>query len=104
MNSSLVSLNLSFAEGTGTSASDNEASWGSKIHTLDSKDLFRPNLFSQADHLPQAGPLYLDNDGKDIAVPASLNRYLKEYQRKGVQFFYDKYAAGRGAVLGDDMG
>jgi hypothetical protein len=42
--------------------------------------------------------------GGNIAVPAPLNRYLKSYQREGVKFFYDKYAAGKGFVLGDEMG
>jgi hypothetical protein len=51
--------------------------------------------------MPLGEPLAL---GGDIAVPAPLNRYLKSYQREGVKFFYDKYAAGKGFVLGDEMG
>ena len=74
-----------------------------KPQNLDMKDVFRPNLYSQPPNAT-AEPLYLDQKQRDIAVPAPLNGYLKGYQRIGVQFFYDKYAAGRGAVLGDDMG
>jgi hypothetical protein len=64
------------------------------------------------------------------SVPASLNRYLKDYQRAGIQFLYervhadviclnlrlflthactrssryDRIASNKGAILGDDMG
>jgi hypothetical protein len=37
-------------------------------------------------------------------VPASINRYLKGYQRKGIQFMYSSVIHGKGCVLGDDMG
>lgn len=37
-------------------------------------------------------------------VPASINTYLREYQREGVRFFWDLYKQGRGGLLGDDMG
>ncbi|KIK94177.1 hypothetical protein PAXRUDRAFT_784462 [Paxillus rubicundulus Ve08.2h10] len=37
-------------------------------------------------------------------VPASINTYLRPYQRDGVQFFWDLYHEGRGGILGDDMG
>lgn len=37
-------------------------------------------------------------------VPASINTYLREYQRDGVRFFYDMYDQDRGGLLGDDMG
>ncbi|TFY76961.1 hypothetical protein EWM64_g7051 [Hericium alpestre] len=39
-----------------------------------------------------------------ITVPPSLNKHLREYQREGVRFFFERYAQNRGAVLGDDMG
>lgn len=60
----------------------------------------RPDFLDDA-KLPPGEPLPL---GADIVVPASINRYLKVYQREGVKFFYDKYAAGKGFVLGDEMG
>jgi hypothetical protein len=37
-------------------------------------------------------------------VPAAINTYLRDYQREGVLFFWDKYRQGRGGLLGDDMG
>jgi hypothetical protein len=37
-------------------------------------------------------------------VPASINTYLREYQRDGIRFFWDKYQQERGGLLGDDMG
>ncbi|KAJ1586232.1 hypothetical protein NDA14_000907 [Ustilago hordei] len=39
-----------------------------------------------------------------FAVPASINRFLRSYQRDGVRFLYRSYAENRGALLGDDMG
>jgi len=35
-------------------------------------------------------------------VPASINRYLKDYQREGVQFIYSSVIKGKGCILGDD--
>ncbi|KAF8130291.1 hypothetical protein EV363DRAFT_1399462 [Boletus edulis] len=49
------------------------------------------------------GPLVLNRE-KGIMVPAAINTYLREYQREGVQFFWDLYNEGRGGLLGDDMG
>jgi hypothetical protein len=34
------------------------------------------------------------------SVPASINRYLSEYQRQGVQFLYSRLSKGMGAILG----
>jgi SNF2 family DNA or RNA helicase len=52
---------------------------------------------------PLLGPLVLDK-AEQVAVPAPINTFLREYQRDGVRFFYEQYKAGRGALLGDDMG
>ncbi|KII84080.1 hypothetical protein PLICRDRAFT_368459 [Plicaturopsis crispa FD-325 SS-3] len=62
----------------------------------------RPNfpLSKEQSHLPS---LVLDQ-GKHIAVPASINTYLREYQRDGIRFFWNQYKEGRGGLLGDDMG
>jgi SNF2 family DNA or RNA helicase len=38
------------------------------------------------------------------SVPASINKFLRDYQRDGVQFFYARYCENRGGILGDDMG
>lgn len=52
------------------------------------------------------GPLYLGKDctGRTIEIPRSINRFLREYQRDGVRFFWQHYARGEGGLLGDDMG
>jgi SNF2 family DNA or RNA helicase len=63
----------------------------------------RPNLPLALDQ-PDRGPYILDDATRDIAIPSPLNRYLKEYQRVGAQFLYRNYTAGRGGILGDDMG
>ena len=38
------------------------------------------------------------------SVPGEFARYLRDYQRDGIQFLYSCFAAGHGALLGDDMG
>ena len=52
----------------------------------------------------RVGPYALDHEAKDILIPSSMNRFLKEYQRAGARFLYEKYKGQTGAVLGDDMG
>ncbi|KAF2973393.1 hypothetical protein GQX73_g187 [Xylaria multiplex] len=37
-------------------------------------------------------------------IPASLARYLRDYQVQGVEFLYDLFIHQRGGLLGDDMG
>ena len=37
-------------------------------------------------------------------MPASINRYLREYQRDGIRFLHSLYARGLGGILADDMG
>jgi DNA excision repair protein ERCC-6-like 2 len=39
-----------------------------------------------------------------IAVPGCINTHLRDYQRTGVRFFWERYREGRGGLLGDDMG
>jgi SNF2 family DNA or RNA helicase len=39
-----------------------------------------------------------------VVVPATINSRLREYQRDGVRFLWDKYQQERGGLLGDDMG
>lgn len=39
-----------------------------------------------------------------IRVPPSLSKLLRPYQCEGVQFLFQRYILGRGAILGDDMG
>ncbi|KAJ7619521.1 RAD26-like SNF2 family DNA-dependent ATPase [Roridomyces roridus] len=49
------------------------------------------------------GPLVLDA-AQGIQVTKAINVYLREYQRQGVKFFWERYNEGRGGLLGDDMG
>jgi len=42
-----------------------------------------------------------DAETHDFTVPASINRYLPEYQRVGIQFVYESVMARKGAILGD---
>jgi SNF2 family DNA or RNA helicase len=37
-------------------------------------------------------------------IPAPLNKFLRDYQRQGVDFLYRQYEQGMGGILGDDMG
>ncbi|KAJ7079572.1 RAD26-like SNF2 family DNA-dependent ATPase [Mycena belliarum] len=50
----------------------------------------------------ELGPMVLDAE-QGIEVPGAINTYLREYQREGVRFFWERYKEGRGALLGDDM-
>ncbi|XP_071481767.1 uncharacterized protein [Diadema antillarum] len=51
-------------------------------------------------------PLILSatSEGTVVQVPGTINRYLRDYQREGIQFLYDHYKEDTGAILGDDMG
>ncbi|KAJ8040811.1 DNA excision repair protein ERCC-6-like 2 [Holothuria leucospilota] len=51
-------------------------------------------------------PLVLSEDGCQnvIQVPATINRYLRDYQKDGVKFLYQHFRAKRGCILADDMG
>lgn len=59
------------------------------------RPFFSPEAVQQSDALP------ID---EGVAIPASINRHLRPYQREGVKFLYNKYRSGIGGVLGDDMG
>lgn len=39
-----------------------------------------------------------------VEIPEAINRFLRPYQRKGVEFMYRQYRKGKGGILGDDMG
>ena len=49
------------------------------------------------------GPLVLDQR-KHIQVPSAINTFLRDYQRDGIQFLYNKFRNLTGGMLGDDMG
>ncbi|XP_057299784.1 DNA excision repair protein ERCC-6-like 2 isoform X1 [Hydractinia symbiolongicarpus] len=40
----------------------------------------------------------------DFMVPASINQYLREYQRDGVMFLWQHFKENNGCILADDMG
>ncbi|KAK7055149.1 DNA excision repair protein ERCC-6-like 2 [Favolaschia claudopus] len=52
---------------------------------------------------PLLGPVLLDA-AHGIQVPAAINQFLRDYQRDGAKFFWERYNEGRGGLLGDDMG
>jgi hypothetical protein len=54
---------------------------------------------------PDAGDVGDDEDAKEeFEVPASINRFLPNYQQEGIRFLYDLVSSRRGGILGDDMG
>ena len=38
-----------------------------------------------------------------LSVPATINMYLRDYQRDGVRFLFRQFAQHQGGILGDDM-
>ncbi|CAG5116147.1 unnamed protein product, partial [Candidula unifasciata] len=48
--------------------------------------------------------LSADDVQPSVIVPATINQYLRDYQREGIRFLYQHYIAKTGAILGDDMG
>lgn len=57
-------------------------------------------------------PYSLDPFDNKMVIPVPISRFLRRYQRIGVQFFYDRYKGikvegigiVKGGILGDDMG
>ena len=39
-----------------------------------------------------------------MEVPATINVYLRDYQREGIRFLFRQYARKQGGILADDMG
>lgn len=73
--------------------------FGSKVFAAKERPTF-PCMPEQL----QIGPYNIDPEDSTLAIPRSINRFLRNYQREGVDFFYSKYKRGYGGVLGDDMG
>nr|XP_032646782.1 DNA excision repair protein ERCC-6-like 2 isoform X2 [Chelonoidis abingdonii] len=68
---------------------------------FDDEDLEKPYFPDR--RLPSPAVAFeLSVDGD--CIPYTINRYLRDYQRDGVQFLYGHYARKRGCILGDDMG
>ncbi|XP_007539936.3 DNA excision repair protein ERCC-6-like 2 [Erinaceus europaeus] len=68
---------------------------------FDDEDLEKP-YFPDRKFPSSAVAFQLSEDGDSI--PYTINRYLRDYQRKGAQFLYGHFIQGRGCILGDDMG
>ncbi|DBA69980.1 TPA: hypothetical protein ACH3X2_012333 [Trebouxia sp. C0005] len=68
-----------------------------------------PDLTNAPTHGPDE-PLLLEygstHEGTvlSLSVPATINMYLRDYQRDGVRFLFRQYAQKQGGILGDDMG
>ncbi|XP_044166630.1 DNA excision repair protein ERCC-6-like 2 isoform X4 [Acropora millepora] len=71
---------------------------------FDDQDMERPS-FTQPSQHPTI-PMVLSEPGVKpvIQIPATINRYLRDYQRDGVHFLYQHFSKNTGAILGDDMG
>ena len=80
----------------------NFSSADDSVTESDSDDLLEETLGDNLKDTP-ADALVLDAK-RHIRVPPSLNKYLRSYQREGVQFIFQRYVLGRGTILGDDMG
>ncbi|KZT66739.1 hypothetical protein DAEQUDRAFT_767712 [Daedalea quercina L-15889] len=46
-------------------------------------------------------PMTLDSNHR---VPWRINTFMRDYQREGIRFLFERYKEGRGGLLGDDMG
>jgi hypothetical protein len=72
---------------------------------VDLEDVLKPEFAKPKLGPPSAlVPLTLVHSEGEHQVPASINRYLMEYQRAGVRFIHRRIAEGKGCILGDDMG
>lgn len=68
---------------------------------FDDEDLEKPFFNDKKTSGPKTS-LKLSDGG--ICVPHTINRYLRDYQRDGIQFICQHYFHGNGCILGDDMG
>lgn len=66
----------------------------------------KPHFDVKSEDQASCGSLVLgfDEIGRPVEIPASINRFLRSYQRDGVKFFWKHYQAREGGLLGDDMG
>ncbi|RMX48555.1 hypothetical protein pdam_00019404 [Pocillopora damicornis] len=71
---------------------------------FDDQDMIRPSFTEPA--LGPSVPFILSKPGvvPVIQIPATINSYLRQYQRDGVSFLFQHYSENTGAILGDDMG
>ncbi|XP_052090388.1 DNA excision repair protein ERCC-6-like 2 [Mytilus californianus] len=87
-----------------TSTDSTEENSDFKNEGFDDYDLEKPKF----KFTPSAAKVPYKLSGPDempvIQIPATINRYLRDYQRMGIQFMYNHYKNGQGCILGDDMG
>ncbi|KAL9710545.1 hypothetical protein Ac2012v2_006079 [Leucoagaricus gongylophorus] len=90
--------NLSASCSSSATESDTDEDLRGALDDLKPRPGF-PLGFEQQHHKP-----FILDEGAKIQVPASINTYLRDYQREGVKFLWRQYQEGRGGLLGDDMG
>ncbi|XP_076093658.1 uncharacterized protein LOC143064602 isoform X2 [Mytilus galloprovincialis] len=87
-----------------SSTDSNEDNSDFKNEGFDDYDLEKPKF----KFTPSAAKVPYKLSGPDeipvIQIPATINRYLRDYQRTGIQFMYNHYKNSQGCILGDDMG
>ncbi|KAL1663307.1 P-loop containing nucleoside triphosphate hydrolase protein [Schizophyllum commune] len=83
-----------------TEESETEDDTDGECYAINPKLEPRPDI---PDAPKPIGPHVLDKV-KKVYIPNPVNRFLRPYQRDGVQFMYKCYKEGRGGCLGDDMG
>ena len=93
------------ADGSSSSASDQE---NESDDSIDEDDNVRPSLPRKylRRSIRNTKPLQLTSKvpSRTAFVPKSIHTYLAKYQIEGIQWLFDHYAKGQGAILGDDMG
>lgn len=73
----------------------------SEVAEDDTKELKMRLAFMRKADQPILVPMVLDAEHK---VPGSINTFLRDYQRDGVRFPWERYQEGRSGLLDDDMG
>ncbi|KAL4236647.1 DNA excision repair protein ERCC-6-like 2 [Mactra antiquata] len=74
------------------------------VSGFNDEDMEKPKFLYSAEAANIPYILSQHGDTPVVQVPGVLNRYLRDYQRDGIQFLYEHYSNNTGAILGDDMG
>ncbi|XP_005110541.2 DNA excision repair protein ERCC-6-like 2 [Aplysia californica] len=77
---------------------------GSTVEGFSLSDTERPKLAVSPVAAKVDFRLSADGVEPPVQVPATINQYLRDYQRDGIRFLYQHYVNNTGAILGDDMG
>ncbi|XP_013393762.1 DNA excision repair protein ERCC-6-like 2 isoform X1 [Lingula anatina] len=86
------------------SVMDDMTNDGFEMKGFSEEDLEKPHFTYPPLGAKEDYSLSDSGDPDAVKIPATVNQYLREYQREGVQFLYTHYKENRGAILGDDMG